>query len=299
MQIHELTLRKKTNEGFLDTLKGAGQQALQAFNDPQAAMAAAGPTAKANNRLQAATQGLVKKLSAEWAQISKSIPAPSQADVQARSKVKPSGTAPAAATTPTAQQAPGRRISRTRGGQMSGQLAKSKTGQQMQQMFGAPRGGIENMKSDLEEAFGDLPGAKPAAPATPQAQTAKYKAAKASAPELAARNAYRTAFTNWVNKNIATKEQSTGTPMDLTYISQDPKVKAQLDQLLTAIINNRTDPEANQKSVEAYLQTAITAMQAKAKEIRSVSGSTGGKTIKSTGNPQADKDLKALGYTVL
>ena len=288
MQIHELTHRRKVDEGFMDQLKLAGK----AFNDPSIMTSNSKfATAQADMKLQAATQNLIKKLSGEWAQVSKSIPAPDAADVAARSKVKLPKPAPAAPSQSKFARRP-------TPGQMPSQVAKSKTGQQMKQMLGTPRGGIQGMQSDLEEAFTDLPGGPAPAPATKAAQIAKYKAAKGAAPALAARNTYRTAFLDWANKKISTKEQTTGTPIDIGVISQDPKVKSQLDQQLNAIVSSQQDPATNQAAVESYLMTAITAMQNKAKEVRDPAGGTG-KLIPSTGNPQADKDLKALGYTVL
>ena len=49
-------------------------------------------------------------------------------------------------TPPTTDQA------KANPGQMSSAVAASKTGQNMQQMFGQPKGGIQGMQSDLEEA---------------------------------------------------------------------------------------------------------------------------------------------------
>jgi len=290
MQIHEITLFKTAQivEGIMDQLKLAGK----AFNNPGLMTSNSKfATAQADMKLQAATQNLIKKLSGEWAQVSKSIPAPAADDIAARSKVKLPKPAPVAPSQSKFARRP-------KPGQMPATVANSKTGQQMKQVLGTPKGGIQGMQSDLEEAFADLPGAKPPMPATPQAQAVKYKTAKATAPALAARNTYRTAFLDWANKKISTKEQTTGTPIDITVISQDPKVKSQLDQQLNAIVGSQQDPENNQAAVEGYLMTAITAMQNKAKEYRDPAGGRG-KTIPSTGNPQADKDLKALGYTVI
>lgn len=296
MQIHEITLFKTTQvveEGVMDQLKLAGK----AFNDPSLMTSNSKfATAQADIKLQSATQNLIKKLSGEWSQISKSIPAPSASDVAARSKVKLPSSPASTGTTTSATSV--RKVSRARPGQMSARVAGSKTGQQMQQMFGKPKGGLQGMQSDLEEAFTDLPGGPAPAPATKSAQIAKYKAAKGAAPALAARNIYRTAFLDWANKKISTKEQTTGTPIDITIISQDPKVKSQLDQQLNAIVSSQQDPATNQAAVESYLMTAITAMQNKAKELRDPADSKS-KTIPSTGNPQADKDLKALGYTIV
>jgi hypothetical protein len=288
MQIHELTQRRKIDEGFMDQLKLAGK----AFNDPSIMTSNSKfATAQADMKLQTATQNLIKKLSGEWAQISKSIPAPAAADIAARSKVKLPKPPPVAPIQSKFARRP-------KPGQMPAAVASSKTGQQMKQMLGTPKGGIQGMQSDLEEAFADLPGGPAPAPATKAAQIAKYKAAKGSAAGLAARNTYRTAFLDWANKKISTKEQTTGTPIDIGIISQDPKIKSQLDQQLSAIVSSQQDPAANQAAVESYLMTAITAMQNKAKEVRDPAGGRG-KTIPSTGNPQADKDLKALGYTVI
>ena len=279
MQIHELTHRRKVNEGFMDQLKLAGK----AFNDPSLMTSNSKfATAQADIKLQSATQNLIKKLSGEWAQISKNIPAPSAASVASRSKVK----LPKSPTVATVPPKPEDLVS------IGGQKLNPKDPKDA-----ALLAKLKPQQS-IQEAFADLPGGPAPAPATKSAQIAKYKAAKGSAAGLAARNTYRTAFLDWANKKISTKEQTTGTPIDIGVINQDPKIKSQLDQQLNAIVSSQQDPAANQAAVESYLMTAITAMQNKAKEVRDPAGGTG-KTIPSTGNPRADKDLKALGYTII
>ena len=163
MQIYEITQRRHVDEGLMDTLKGAGQKVAGAFNNP-ASMGlgsnAAFATAQANSRLQAATKDFAKRTAAEWVKQSAELANKpnttgdtlGQTTIQQRAANKPATTAQ-----PSAQK-PGVRLPKVPAtpGQMSAGVAGSKTGQNMQKMFGKPKGGIAGMTSDLEEAFNEL-----------------------------------------------------------------------------------------------------------------------------------------------
>jgi hypothetical protein len=124
---------------------------------------------------------------------------------------------------------------------MPASVAASKSGQDMQKMFGQPKGGIQGMNSDLEEA------------ATGPAQE----------------------FEQWAKGQLSTQMSGTNKTITVDQVrQQDTEANKQLDAALVAIAKNPSDPVA----VENYFMTAMTAMQnlsKKMKQSASYSGSVG------------------------
>jgi hypothetical protein len=287
MQVHEITIKSKTNESWGDIAK-------QAFGQTGVGKQVAGKiSAVQDKKLQAQTQQYVQDLSKKWQQVSKSIPSPTPASTKPTlSATRPPSTQPSGI--PPASTKPGGP------GQMSRAVAGSKVGRQLQQVFGKPSGGIAGMQSDIEEAFSDLPGGPAPAPATKAAQIAKYKAAKGTAPALAASNAYRKAFVDWATQQLATRETQTGQSIGLTDVMALPDKSQALSSALSQLVNSRQDPEALDQAVQSYLMTAIMGIQQISREIRAKNPVTRQiqKIIKSTGNPTTDAQLKKDGWTV-
>ena len=217
MQIHEIT---QIQEGVLGTIGkdiagavtapfkklGAILDQPDGLTSPTATGAGLdqyyrGQSAKnqtiANKVTQQATQQWAQRLAAEWNHAAQSLP-----------------------------KAPGPAAP----GQMSAGMASSKTGQNMQQMFGAPRGGIQGMQSDLEEA----------APAEESAQ-------------------YKKSFLEWVNKKTATRVP--GTTVTLTADEAHQEAGASLNPALDNVLATQNDPEANQQAVQTYLLQLARVMQ--------------------------------------
>jgi Tfp pilus assembly protein FimV len=288
MQIHELTTKPQTNESWGDIAK-------QAFGQTGVGKQVAGKiSAVQDKKLQAQTQQYVQDLSKKWQQVSKSIPTSATPPASTRSQAatrlpatKPSGIPP----TPTKPSGPG---------QMSQTVAGSKVGQRMQQMYGKPKGGIQGMESDIEEAFSDLPGAPAPAPATKAAQIAKYKATKGAPQYLAANNAYRKAFVDWATQQLATRETQTGQSIGLKDVMALPDKSQALSTALSQLVNSRQDPGALDQAVQSYLMTAIMGIQQISREIRAKNPVTqqNQKVIKSTGVAATDAQLKKDGWTV-
>ena len=288
MQIHEITTRSKTNESWGDIAK-------QAFGQTGVGKQVAGKiSAVQDKKLQAQTQQYVQDLSKKWQQVSKSIPTPATPPAATRSQAstRPPATRPSGIP-PTLTKPGGP-------GQMSQTVAGSKVGQRMQQMYGKPRGGIQGMESDIEEAFSDLPGNPAPAPATKAAQIAKYKAAKGTAPALAANNAYRKAFVDWATQQLVTRETQTGQSIGLTDVMALPDKGQALSTALSQLVNSRQDPDALDQAVQSYLMTAIMGIQQISREIRAKNPVTrqNQKVIKSTGVADTDAQLKKDGWTV-
>lgn len=114
-------------------------------------------------------------------------------------------------------------------GGMSAPMAASKTGQQLQQMYGTPKGGIEGMKSDLEEA---------------------------SATD---------AFVSWAEAKLAGNiPVRSGLTMASVKQNLDPKEKTALSTLAARVNANPDDLAA----VQQYLQTYMQAMQRVSQDLK-------------------------------
>ena len=279
MQIHEIT-QQQLREGLGNFAKSAGQQLGKAYNafanttvggDIVNAVASPFQKAKAalttpggltsasgyasamdnyyrgqnatqgpqvsqivSNRVAQQTQNRAKQLTNQWLQQVKSTVAP---------------TTPSPANTPKA--APG---------QMPAGVAASKTGKNMQKMFGQPKGGIQDLDSDLEEAV-----------AGPAQQ-----------------------FQQWADSQLATQISGTNKTITMSQVRQDKTAKQKLDATLAAIAKNPSDPTA----VETYFMTAMTAMQALSKKMKqstSFAGSTAtGGSISTLISPQSIATIKKM-----
>lgn len=248
MQIHELT-RRRTDEGFLDSLKATGQTlkkgyqqggiagALKAGTNPQAQA-----QAEIDVKVARETDAYAKKIAGEWkAQADRLM-----ASEKAAERKSPGGSS-GAETNATAEV--GRKISRTRPGQMSAAVAGSRTGQNLRKIFGTPRGGLQDMDSDLEEAFGDLPGAKPVAGNTEQL--------------------YARTFERWANDTLSTKERNSGKEINVNTVKTDyPEYVNQLKTALDAVVSSRANDVANQDAVKKYLVLAMKGIQQVAARLR-------------------------------
>ena len=246
MQIHELTQRQ-LDEGFMDAVNDF----KKAFKTPGAMT----NTAKFNqikqqSQSQRQTSDYVKKLAAEWLQVAKTIP--------------PTEPAPAKKAA-TKKAAPG---------QMPAGVAASKTGQNMQKMLGQPKGGIQSMNSDLEEA------------------------ASGSA-----------AFQKWVDGKMAATIPGTHQELNMNMVrSKFSDVKEQLSAALARVEQAPTDSAA----IEAYITIAVQGIQRLSQQLKQSNPALAKKSnfyqtgpaqrnnnyVKPTNNPEADAALRAQGFIV-
>jgi hypothetical protein len=249
MQIHELTQRQ-LDEGFMDAVNDF----KKAFKTPGAMT----NTAKFNqikqqSQSQRQTSDYVKKLAAEWLQVAKTMP--------------PTEPAPAKKAA-TKKAAPG---------QMPAGVAASKTGQQMQQMYGKPSKGIQGMDSDLEE----------------RADTGSNGQA----------------FQKWVDGKMSATIPGTTTELNMDSVRRDfPDVKQQLSSAMARVEQAPTDSAA----IEAYIAIAVQGIQKLSQQLKQKNPELAKSSrsyelgpaqrknnyVKATNNPEADAALRAQGFIV-
>ena len=162
----------------------------------------------------------------------------------------------AKSTTPAPRAAPG---------QMPASVAASKTGQNMQQMLGQPKGGIQGMQSDLEESPEyTSPGGIviPAGAKTVTAPTTSKPAPTAPTTALAPTD-YAGKFQKWSDEKLATKVNGTFNQfatMDEVR-QQIPGLAKKLDDALKQVVT--TQGTAQQiKAIQEYLELASAGVQA-------------------------------------
>ena len=153
-------------------------------------------------------------------------------------------------------------------GQMSAAVAASKPGQDLQKMFGAPKGGIQDMQSDLQERAPIDPnklsriknrarGTTTAAPAT-TAPATTAPATTAPAP-----TDYAGKFQQWSDEKLATKVDGTFNQ----FVTMDdvrtaiPDLKRDLDSALVQITNTQGTPQ-HTEAIQKYLELASAGVQA-------------------------------------
>jgi hypothetical protein len=129
---------------------------------------------------------------------------------------------------------------------MSSAVAASKTGQNMQKMFGQPKGGIQGMQSDLNEAAVMGPAA----------------------------DQYRTAFVNWSDGQLATRVPETGATITMAEVRKTPGLSTKLSSALDQVVQTQGTAQQTQ-AVEEYIKLAVAGVQALAQNSKNgVSAST-------------------------
>ena len=294
MQIHEIT--RPLTEGLLgDISRGVFQGATgmeipqsQASINKTAASAAANLSAKgygpggadpADPRQKQTAQALstdwkdklaqakkdpavkqyITQLAQSWAQEAKKIqtpPAPTTPN-------QPTNVVPIKPNQPTSTPA-----ARANPGQMSAAVAASKAGQDLQKMFGQPRGGIQDMKSDLEEApLGNL-GQRAAAARAARAAKRNPGAGPANNANTAQVDPYQEAFVRWSDAQLASKDPVTYQAITMKDVRDKvPGLKAELDQALQAVVSARDTPQSA-TAIAQYLELAVAGVQARSQELK-------------------------------
>lgn len=312
MQIHEITLRRQVDEGVLGDLgrgvfQGATGIELPGNLAAQAAAVAQGMTAQGKgpgapkpserweDKYKAIQQDpTVKQYAANMAQTWAKHETELTKQFSAPAVATPATTAPA--TKPTAT--PATPSTPAKPGQMSTRVAASKTGQKMQQMFGAPKGGIQGMKSDLEEAPAEyttpggivVPGGTktdaPIPPATP--------VAAATAPAKPTnQNQYLQAFKTWSDQTLATRVPATGETITMDEVEHLPGLKEKLSQALGRVAQTKGTPQQVQ-AIQSYIELATAGIQALAQTSKNKYGTV--KTNLGVGTQEL-ASLKALART--
>lgn len=235
MQIHEVT--RPITEGILDTVKAiaqnpksliSGQHLGTALDQAQRAEVQRNQ-GQLEKTTQLATQEWSKRLAGEWVQHAKSLATktPPQSSI-----IKPGATAPGRPAT----------------GQMPASVANSAQGQKMQQAYGTPRGGIQGMQSDLEEAPQEYttPGGIVVPGGTKTDVTPSGTGVPAVDPDQ-----YKQQFLDWADKKI--QSRIPGTRFIITGDQVRARADAKLDAALKNVLSTRDNVQANQTAVQQYL----------------------------------------------
>jgi len=254
MQIHEITQRR-VDEGLMDFAKSVGNKGMALANYY------AGDYARSAEYSQKELQRQGRNTAAEvdpktaWEQ-----------------KLKDLAKTPGMATyiTGLAQEwlkSPDAKIAtRANPGQMSAAVAASKPGQDLQKMFGAPKGGIQDMQSDLEEAIYDPVKKDRMKQRARSATTTATPATTAPAPAD-----YAGKFQKWSDEKLATKVDGTFNQ----FVTMDevrkaiPELKEKLDSALVQITNTQGTPQ-HTAAIQEYLKLASAGVQAVGQQKRYV-----------------------------
>ena len=305
MQIHEIT-QGRVDEG----LGSAFVQGLTGINMPgnpsaQAAKAAKGLTAQGygpgapkpsdrwKDKYKAIQQDpAVKQYAANmaqtWLRYEKEL-------LKQFAPVSPTTTA-SATTPPVAKQTTP--TTPAKPGQMPASVAASKTGQNMQKMWGQPKGGIQGMQSDLEEAPeyttpGGIVipgGSKTDAPVT-SAPTSTTKTPALAEPTD--QNRYLQAFKNWAHQTLATRVPATGETVTMDKVELLPELGEELTQALDQVVATQGKPQHIQ-AIQNYIMLASAGVQALAQTSKNKYGTV--KTSLGIGTQEL-ASLKALART--
>jgi hypothetical protein len=255
-----------------------------------------------------AVKQYITQLAQGWAQEAKKVPAPAPATTTPN---QPTNVVPIKANP----------------GQMSAAVAASKAGQDLQKMFGQPRGGIQDMQSDLEEApLGNL--------GQRRAARAAQKNPGAAPVNTTQVDPYQATFVQWSDAQLASKDPVTYQAITMKDVrAKFPELKAELDRALQAVVSARDTPQSA-AAIAQYLELAVAGVQARSQEIKNkapevatqaLSGAQaklGGvqqtlsqvgvnpralsafgskaksKNVVTTGNDEADALLKQAGFTL-
>jgi hypothetical protein len=193
---------------------------------------------KTNNNLTSTQIGqlLAKSAPTIWANTADK----SAAIAQLATELEKQGvTVDGATTTTSTSNKPASKYSYGRPGQMSSTVASSKPGQTMQKVFGQPKGGIQGMQSDLNEAATMGPAA----------------------------DQYQTAFVQWSDAQLASKDPVTYQAITMKDVRALPGLGAELDQALQAVVSARDTPQST-AAITQYLELAVAGVQARSQQLK-------------------------------
>jgi hypothetical protein len=187
---------------------------------------------KSNNNLTSTQIGqiLAKSTPTIWA----NTPDKTAAIAQLKTELDKQGVTVDGASTTAASTKPATKYSYGKPGQMSSTVAASKTGQNMQKMLGQPKGGIQGMQSDLNEAATVGPAA----------------------------DQYRTAFVNWSDGQLATRVPESGATITMSQVREKiPELSTKLSAALAQVVQTQGTAQQTQ-AVEEYIKLAVAGVQA-------------------------------------
>lgn len=143
------------------------------------------------------------------------------------------------ASVAVAPSKPSTKYSYGKPGQMSSTVAASTPGQTMQKVFGQPKGGIQGMQSDLNEATSMGPAA----------------------------DQYQTAFVKWSDSQLASRDPVTYQAITMQDVRRLPGLATELDRALQAVVSARDTPQSV-ATVTQYLELAVAGVQARSQQLK-------------------------------
>jgi len=253
MQIHEITQRR-VNEGLMDFAKSVGNKGMALANYY------AGDYAKSAEYSQKELQRQGRNPAAE---VDPKTAWKTKYDNLAKTPGMTTyitGLAQEWLKSPNATPAP-----RANPGQMSSAVAASKPGQDMQKMFGQPKGGIQDMQSDLQER----------APIDPNKLALMKNRARGitttkttTAPTAPAPTDYVGKFKEWSDEKLATRVDGVyGQFATMDEVRKIPGLDAKLSAALQQVDNTQGTPQ-HTASIQEYLKLASAGIQAIGQEKR-------------------------------
>jgi hypothetical protein len=300
MQIHEVTQRP-VGEGLLgDVGRGMfkGATGIDLPNNPakDAAAAAAklsaqgyGPGGNAlpsadwrDKYKQIGTDPAIKQyasgLAQSWMKTATSLPkAPNATQTTATPKAPPS---------PAGRPAPG---------QMPSGVAASAQGQKMMQAYGKPKGGIQDIDSDLEEAPQEYttPGGivVPAGTKTDRSTTSTSDPIPA---QTQGNGNYGQEFVSWADQQLASSVPKTGETINMNKVrAKFPDLAEKLEQAVEQIVATK-GTATHAQALQNYITLAVAGVQAEAQRSKNQYGTV--QTDLGIGTKQL-ASLKALART--
>jgi hypothetical protein len=256
MQIHEITQRR-VNEGLMDFAKSVGNKGMALANYY------AGDYAKSAEYSQKELQRQGRNPAAE-------------VDPKTAWKIKYdnlektpgmttyiTGLAQEWLKSPNATPAP-----RANPGQMSSTVAASKPGQDMQKMFGQPKGGIQDMQSDLQERAPIDPNKLSQIKNRARGITTTKTTTAPTAPAAPAPTDYAGKFKEWSDEKLATKVDGVyGQFATMDEVRKISGLDAKLSAALQQVDNTQGTPQ-HTASIQEYLKLASAGIQAIGQEKR-------------------------------
>jgi hypothetical protein len=187
---------------------------------------------KSNNNLTSTQIGqiLAKSAPTVWSNTADK----SAAIAQLRTELEKQGVTVDGTSAASAPVKPATKYSYGKSGQMSSTVAASKPGQTMQKVFGQPKGGIQGMQSDLNEAAIVGPAA----------------------------DQYQAAFVDWSDGQLATRVPETGATITMDAVrKQIPDLSTKLSAALNQVVQTQGTAQQAQ-AVEEYIKLAVAGVQA-------------------------------------
>jgi hypothetical protein len=194
---------------------------------------------------------------------------------------------------------PSTSAARANPGQMPASVAKSAQGHKMQQAYGTPRGGIQGMQSDLEEAPQEYTTPSgivvPGGSKTDKSTATSQPVASRPAASQTTTDPIASTFVAWSDGQLASRDPITGQPITMDDVrAKFPDLNDRLTKFLGQIVKTQGTPQ-QAAAVEEYAKLAVSGIQAIAQSSRNRAPQQ--RTTDLGVSPQQLASLRALGQT--